>query len=625
MDEYYSNDEPQGRDIEDPILPMKQLGQTIAEGQNVGNKSFFQTLQAAIHEGAAKVELSLGGGHMGEGPDFYSEEKKEELRNIAEVAEVDLVSIHTPVNKVSNLSGFGQDQQGGMTFSERNQEEQLNEVKKAIRFASDTTRGGAIIVHTGEYPRPISQFGEFEQYEGSKDKEFLTVVNSEQGNLQQLPKNHKVPLPEYEVSEDGYFLDRDGNKIDLSQAEDETERERMLLRRKIKEDETTGDPKVDEKEINEHIQDLVQKGLADPEHPEVDFWKEFQRNRLSQTYNQELYYKAMAAQAKDRMERVKSEFENQREQLRNYTGADKDQKLRQLEEQYEKQMFNSRQEVEHAESTARSSRVQLTRELHDLGNWTSADDYGKEKAAEGFAKAGMYAMQVSKEKNKDLKGNPIFVAPENIFPEMGYGSHPEELRDLVLEARKQMVNDLVTKQGWDEKQAKKEAEEHIKATFDTEHMGMWKRYFKRNPGETEEQFNQRFNEWFEQQSKMLADSNVVGHTHLADGFGYGHANLPPGQGNLPVKKAVEYLKEKGYKGAFLSEGYGDPPNQLKQAWKYFGSSIYSHYTPRMPIKRWDDMWNQYQSNIQTPKYMFGKYVPSKEFAGEPFWSGVPLE
>ncbi|RLE44823.1 hypothetical protein DRJ25_06315, partial [Candidatus Woesearchaeota archaeon] len=82
-DDYYPGENGGHRDIEEPLLTTGQLGMTIAEGSNVGNKNFIQTLQAAISQGASKVELSLGGANMGEGVDSYSEEKLEALREMA--------------------------------------------------------------------------------------------------------------------------------------------------------------------------------------------------------------------------------------------------------------------------------------------------------------------------------------------------------------------------------------------------------------------------------------------------------------------------------------------------------------------------------------------------------------
>ena len=109
---------------------------------------------------------------------------------------------------------------------------------------------------------------------------------------------------------------------------------------------------------------------------------------------------------------------------------------------------------------------------------------------------------------------------------MGYGSHPEELISIVHDARTEMVNRLTNKRikdptgkldkegdavminnpdyrGWSKKKAEKEANEHIRATLDTTHLGMWWKYFEPKYGETEEQRLNRFRGWYMDQIKAL--------------------------------------------------------------------------------------------------------------------------
>ena len=178
--------------------------------------------------------------------------------------------------------------------------------------------------------------------------------------------------------------------------------------------------------------------------------------------------------------------------------------------------------------------------------------------------------------------------------------------------------------GSDRERAKKVADEHLKMTLDTEHVGMWKRYFQKMAGENEEQFNKRFNGWYMDQIKKMDAAGIIGHIHIADGFGYGHANLPAGHGDMPVVDAIAYLKKKGYKGAYLSEGYGDASRMLRETWKTFGSSIYGSQGPIRPgaPERWSDVQFSYFGRQQSPYYVFGAYSPSNDWT---LWTQVPLE
>ena len=126
--------------------------------------------------------------------------------------------------------------------------------------------------------------------------------------------------------------------------------------------------------------------------------------------------------------------------------------------------------------------------------------------------------------------------------------------------------------------------------------------------------------------KKMDKAGIIGHLHIADGFGYGHGNLPVGHGDMPVVDAVHYLKKKGYTGAYLSEGYGDAQRILRDAWKAFGSPVYSHAGPvgggPSGQGRWSDIQFSYFGRQQGPYYTFGAYSPSNDWT---LWSQVPLE
>ena len=240
--------------------------------------------------------------------------------------------------------------------------------------------------------------------------------------------------------------------------------------------------------------------------------------------------------------------------------------------------------------------------------------YAREKTAQNIARLGMYAYEVEKKKN--LK-NPLFIAPENIFPEQ-YGSHPQELRNIVVESRKEMVNQL--KKNMPIKEAEKVAAEHIKATFDIGHANTWKKYFK---GSDEE-----FKKWLLKEAKQLQKEAIIGNVHLADNFGYEDEHLTPGQGNAPIEDFLKEIKAEGYSGKMVVE----PGSQTDQEGGIFTAltGAWGHLA-HSPVYRssggfaqsWTDVSGGYLGNTWTPKHVSGTYLPSKEGWG--WYSETPIE
>ena len=188
--------------------------------------------------------------------------------------------------------------------------------------------------------------------------------------------------------------------------------------------------------------------------------------------------------------------------------------------------------------------------------------------------------------------------------------------------------------GMSKKEAEEYAKQHIKATFDTQHLGMWWKHFQPKEGETVDQRKKRFDKWFMEQAKKLADSDVVGNVHLVDGMGGGHHHLPAGQGDLPVIDAMKALLKKGYDGNITSEGHGEgqlgDARQMTKVWEALGNRIHSGYMagggPGFEhlgaSARWSDVSQSYFGQNQPPYFVFGNYSPSNDWS---LWSQVPME
>ncbi|MBI2651743.1 sugar phosphate isomerase/epimerase [Candidatus Woesearchaeota archaeon] len=276
-----------------------------------------------------------------------------------------------------------------------------------------------------------------------------------------------------------------------------------------------------------------------------------------------------------------------------------------------------------------------------------------------YAEAGVHAMRRTKDTN-----NPVVVAIENLFPER-FGGHLEELKWIITKSRERMVELLtepeiqmgvsrapmeMTKEkleeatepgregmlqenpfyiGASKEEAKKIAERHIKATLDTGHLNMWRKYWQDDPKLTREENDGKFKEWYLKQVESLAKEGMVGNVHLADNFGYQDEHLSPGQGNAPIKDVVSILKKNGYERAITVEPGADATTDLSdfhglmKTWRLFGSTVYGMGmgAPQIP-QRWTDVQYSYFGQNKPPYFVFGPYAPSNDWT---LWSAVPME
>ena len=162
-----------------------------------------QAIAAKIRPGSKRIELAFTGTGKGTGqsqtPEYYGEQQRQALREISEANEV-----HFTTHSALGIAGLaGMDQQGN--FSKASKNFSLQEVKRAIEFASDVGRGGSVVVHTGEFQRPIvdsdwNQTGEFagkfRQFEDESERSSYKVIDTRTGSvIQEARKSKRVARP----------------------------------------------------------------------------------------------------------------------------------------------------------------------------------------------------------------------------------------------------------------------------------------------------------------------------------------------------------------------------------------------------------------------------------------------
>ena len=646
------------------MIDISRLGTSIIAGKGQG--SFRNSLQAAIRQGTASVEMALQpeGGEPGTAAESYGHEARRELREIAMASGVEINSIHAP-SQIGNVSGRTQE-----GYNEQARLQTIDEIGKSVDFAADVGMGGSIVVHTGEFDRSIDEakwnneagvsFGDFE---GSEEHGMVSWVDAKTGQVQIIPRTHRfVYVPR---DESGHVILDETGKI--PQAEIERYSYNDLV--KMYNDE----PEKFNQRFNNYDRYFGEEGKflnANSEGENKPLKALFGLHigqQLADAQSRKAMYVEGLMSAKESLKKIDKAMEfyeklspEERQQRNIMQGVgmrygvselippDAKDPLEALKEARKEAEWNVTSYEDYSISGTLTEKDLLEKAI----NFRTHKDYALEKSMDSLARLGLRAMEKSNDPNfKKMATRDIYVAPENIFPSMGYGSHPDELIEMVEKSRERMV-DLLTKKeievinpddgkvvrkinphymGISKEQAAKEAEEHIKATLDFQHLGMWRQHMQRKNGESLQEMEQRFQKWYNEQIDKLVkvnkEKNILGNLHVVDGMGSVHTHLPTGEGNNPIKGALLKLIDSGYKGVMNSDAHEyntmfGPGEQLHRTWTNLGSPIYSVNAPRTRRNTWDQVQNSYFGQTNIPPYSFGSYVPSNDWT---LWSQVPLE
>ena len=148
--EYGHNTAPHDNQSNDVGVSIGDFGMSLGLGP-VPN---VHAVKGKLYAGTKKLEFVFTGAGKGSGqgqtPEMYGKKQRQALEEIGKANRVDFTT-HATVG-VYGLAGMNQ--QGG-GFSKTQKNFSVQEIKRAIEFASDVGRGGPVVVHTGEYQRPI--------------------------------------------------------------------------------------------------------------------------------------------------------------------------------------------------------------------------------------------------------------------------------------------------------------------------------------------------------------------------------------------------------------------------------------------------------------------------------------
>ncbi len=653
-----------GNDIEKPIFPINEIGQTIPETDPSGRfKTFIQQAQASIRMGAGNLQLAMNVPHtsaMGGRFKAYGKDVRDALREVAMANQVKVSGVELPTSSLTNMSGYDPQRN---RFSDEVRKDHLDEVKDAIKFVAEACEGGGVDLISWEYERPINDATWNDPKKKLKDKifqqpgevEMVQVVDTKTGGVVGLQKNivqHLAYDAPKDIKEVNYDKEQ-GWAIKKSE-ESKFEKGKPVL---IKWDWAKFE------ESAELINKAAKKHNSEPGIKEADKWPEIApetlfiqmqlEGQLRTASGYAGHYGGQAEKQQKIIQVLKPIYNN----FDKLSEAQREQKLaenitkeglqlgpqtvaqlkaiinnkKDLEETYK----DHETDFEHLRSLAEGQMQQVEEIKERQKRYTGVSEYAVKKAVDSYAEAGIAAMQETHNKGKFLK-DPIHVGPEIGWPQF-YGSHPTEFVDMIMKSREEMVHKLTDpnsnffQKGLSKQQAEEQAKTHIKGVFDTSHLAMWIRNFKPDlPWDTRVK---EFNSWFTGQMEWLAKENkkndILGAIQAVDSATGAHAHLPPGQGIFPIVEAVKILKEKGdFKGFLVSEGHEEEKfgegRILLKAWEKFGGHFQNTgYAPQGGGQMtWGGIQNNYFGKTYSPMFMFGSYAPSNEFK---LWSEIPFE
>lgn len=690
--EYVSPRDSEYPELEEKIEVKKKkhnLGLGPAElGGNVNPFTYpLVAMEARLHDGLKKMEFEFMGAGKGNKdsitPELLGTREREELKNLAKINKV-RTSTHA-TTQVQGLAGFGE-----KGFNDNARDTSIREIEKAIDFAAEATTGGAIVFHTGEWQRPISE-QKFAKKNGYTFKGFSTedqkaafyTVDKETGQISGISKDQTIYEPKfhtvktfskgkgYTKNSHGDYVNKDGKVIFELVGYDNDKNKTPKYKDSKKENTVYEDEWVD-----------VDGRFISPDPKETDRWfdrvpqwnsektnfevqplkfndlikqaEDFKRrhgviminitpeqlyvrtqisNKVLQARGQSLYHAKVYEEHKFTRDKLKAAL-NFYEKLDKNLSKEEKWRLEQERGSYslpkefdilptkeskidflKRKIKLEENEMRHIHESSASADAQAKQAEESIPNIQTIHDYGIDRTSDSIARLALKVWEKNKNK-KDPENEDLYLAPEN-WQTHEFGSHPEEMIEIVEKARNKFVKDYGGSIIKDKEEAKKIAKQTIKTTIDIGHLNQWKRHFQRDEGENDEEFNKRFSKWAMKEIEKMHKHGVLGHFHISDNFGYDDAHLTAGEGNAPITEFVEMLKEKGYKDFIIETGSFNPVTAIHDTWAYFGAHTSSGY----PRRSFSDIHERHFQYKSSPLYIAGAYAPSNQFK---MFSEVPL-
>lgn len=616
MDRHYEESIHHHSETNDVGVGIGDFGQSIGLGP-VPN---VQAIKSKLYAGGKKMEFVFTGSGKGSGqgqtPEMYGLKQRQALEEISRANKVDFTT-HATVG-VYGLAGMNP-QQGN--FSKESKNFSVQEIKRAIEFAADVAKGGPVVVHTGEFSRPIVDAewnqkddgwkGKFRMYDDEEERSSFQVIDTRTGgSLARARKNQRVPRPVWNTAETGKeYTDFDGS---TKRAQEGEKIYVDYMGKRLQPEDRT--PKYDPKNNRFETTPLDWKDLVQ-ESKEMtararEIWRDWKSGKLSdEEFNKSNWIRFKDVNHEEDIKvrpeeaYVISTLENQSSTQRGYAiyyseGFEKEvesvKKLQKAYETYKKieeatseeERWKLKQEVPgefrglipseekfpseiiHQHLKIAKAKLQYMQET-SASQWAQSEDIKESmrhvESADTYAfkeACDAYAQSAmnAMEHSNRLQKEGKLKKPLAIAMENLFPEHYGAHPDELIKlvhGSRDKMKEILVQRGMNEAEAAQKAQEHITSTFDTGHMNMWRKYWVGDPTKSMAENDADFNKWTLQQVEKMIDANILGHVHLDDNYGYHDDHLAPGEGNTPIKEIVQLMKKRGYKGEMIVEPGAD--------------------------------------------------------------------
>jgi len=467
-------------------LPVNELGTTQVLAGN--NTDPVRMIQSEIRKGVGHLEISANqtGAGRGQGNKGYEEidtEERQAIRDIQRAVEgFDLTTHATPA--VHGGTGFDGERS---QFSERRRKFMQDEIKKAIDFASDATFGGSVVIHTGEFHRPMFNMpgheGLFESHPfEDQDAGYLLVDTKSSSLISQVKEDQEVWLPVQKKDKNNkpLFMQTLTKDNEIAAFDDDITQTQIPIyetdeRGEIKFEKLSFSDFVEKqledpekiKEIKKYISRVDPARANDPikknsvyvrEALSKDFYKEQERAKISYQLGQARQYVDQYNESLKERDKILKQLQLYKKLKEEY-GDDWKQFEREIKtkeflppevidpvEHLQEMLNRNERNIGYGRELTISGIKEARKELDKVNAAKTYREFALDKSYHTYAELGLYAMDKTNAMKQTLtheddkkKIKPIAITMENIFPEeFGYGSGADEIIDLIKNSRKRM-------------------------------------------------------------------------------------------------------------------------------------------------------------------------------------------